>query len=228
MIYYVEDDASIRNLVIYTLKSVGYEAEGFDSSVPFLSRMKEKRPELILLDIMLPGESGLDILKKLKSSPAAMQIPVILLTALDQEDDIVTGLDLGADDYIAKPFGIMELIARVKAVLRRTAQSRTGGKVTLGAVSVDRDGRVVTVNGAERALTLKEYQLLELLMSRPDHVFERNEILDSVWSKDYFGGNHTLDAHIQTLRHKLGLAGGQIQTVYGYGYKIAKAGESGT
>ncbi len=226
MIYYVEDDASIRNLVIYTLTMTGFPARGYEHSAPFWADMHRERADLILLDLMLPGENGLSILRDLKTRPETMGIPVILITAKDSEDDIVGGLDLGADDYIAKPFGIMELTARVKAVLRRCSQTEESEVIDLDGIHMDTGRHVVEVDGREVALTLKEYELLRVLMQRPGRLIEREALIDAVWSRDYMGASHTLDAHIQTLRSKLGSRGSRIQTVYGRGYRICRTEDS--
>ena len=220
MIYYVEDDASIRNLVVYTLTMTGFPAKGFERSAPFWAEMQQEKADLILLDLMLPGENGLSILRELKTRRDTMGTPVILITAKDGEDDVVQGLDLGADDYIAKPFGIMELIARVKAVLRRCGPGEEREIIEVDEIRMDTGRHTVQVSGREIALTLKEYELLRVLMQKPGRLIEREALIDAVWSRDYMGASHTLDAHIQTLRSKLGSSGSRIQTVYGCGYRI--------
>ena len=220
MIYYVEDDASIRNLVVYTLTMTGFPAKGFERSAPFWTEMQREKADLILLDLMLPGENGLSILRDLKTRRDTMGTPVILITAKDGEDDVVQGLELGADDYIAKPFGIMELIARVKAVLRRCGPGEEREIIELDEIRMDTGRHTVQVSGREIALTLKEYELLRVLMQKPGRLIEREALIDAVWSRDYMGASHTLDAHIQTLRSKLGSSGSRIQTVYGCGYRI--------
>ena len=220
MIYYVEDDASIRNLVVYTLTITGFPAKGFERSAPFWAEMQQEKADLILLDLMLPGENGLSILRELKTRRDTMGTPVILITAKDGEDDVVQGLELGADDYIAKPFGIMELIARVKAVLRRCGPGEEREIIEVDEIRMDTGRHTVQVSGREIALTLKEYELLRVLMQKPGRLIEREALIDSVWSRDYMGASHTLDAHIQTLRSKLGSSGSRIQTVYGCGYRI--------
>ena len=220
MIYYVEDDASIRNLVVYTLTMTGFPAKGFERSAPFWAEMQREKADLILLDLMLPGENGLSILRELKTRRDTMGTPVILITAKDGEDDVVQGLELGADDYIAKPFGIMELIARVKAVLRRCGPGEEREIIELDEIRMDTGRHTVQVSGREIALTLKEYELLRVLMQKPGRLIEREALIDAVWSRDYMGASHTLDAHIQTLRSKLGSSGSRIQTVYGCGYRI--------
>ena len=220
MIYYVEDDASIRNLVVYTLTMTGFPAKGFERSASFWAEMQQEKADLILLDLMLPGENGLSILRELKTRRDTMGTPVILITAKDGEDDVVQGLELGADDYIAKPFGIMELIARVKAVLRRCGPGEDREIIELDEIRMDTGRHTVQVSGREIALTLKEYELLRVLMQKPGRLIEREALIDAVWSRDYMGASHTLDAHIQTLRSKLGSSGSRIQTVYGCGYRI--------
>ena len=220
MIYYVEDDASIRNLVVYTLSMTGFPAKGFERSAPFWAEMQQEKVDLILLDLMLPGENGLSILRELKTRRDTMGTPVILITAKDGEDDVVQGLELGADDYIAKPFGIMELIARVKAVLRRCGPGEEREIIEVDEIRMDTGRHTVQVSGREIALTLKEYELLRVLMQKPGRLIEREALIDAVWSRDYMGASHTLDAHIQTLRSKLGSSGSRIQTVYGCGYRI--------
>lgn len=220
MIYYVEDDASIRNLVVYTLTMTGFPAKGFERSAPFWAEMQREKADLILLDLMLPGENGLSILRELKTRRDTMGTPVILITAKDGEDDVVQGLELGADDYIAKPFGIMELIARVKAVLRRCGPGEEREIIEVDEIRMDTGRHTVQVSGREIALTLKEYELLRVLMQKPGRLIEREALIDAVWSRDYMGASHTLDAHIQTLRSKLGSSGSRIQTVYGCGYRI--------
>ena len=220
MIYYVEDDASIRNLVVYTLTMTGFPAKGFERSAPFWAEMQREKADLILLDLMLPGENGLSVLRELKTRRDTMGTPVILITAKDGEDDVVQGLELGADDYIAKPFGIMELIARVKAVLRSCGPGEEREIIEVDEIRMDTGRHTVQVSGREIALTLKEYELLRVLMQKPGRLIEREALIDAVWSRDYMGASHTLDAHIQTLRSKLGSSGSRIQTVYGCGYRI--------
>ena len=220
MIYYVEDDASIRNLVVYTLTMTGFPAKGFERSAPFWAEMDREKADLILLDLMLPGENGLSVLRELKTRRDTMGTPVILITAKDGEDDVVQGLELGADDYIAKPFGIMELIARVKAVLRRCGPGEDREIIEVDEIRMDTGRHTVQVSGREIALTLKEYELLRVLMQKPGRLIEREALIDAVWSRDYMGASHTLDAHIQTLRSKLSSSGSRIQTVYGCGYRI--------
>ena len=223
MIYCVEDDSAIRDLVVYTLKASGYEALGFENDAGFWAAMKEQRPEMILLDVMLPGEDGLTILQKLRSSPVTADIPVIMATAKDSEYDKVIGLDSGADDYLAKPFGMMEMVSRIKAVLRRAGRHQDL-LLSCGMISLDENKHTVTVGGKPVLLTLKEYELLKLFMDNPGRVFTRDNILQSVWGIDFSGETRTVDVHIGTLRTKLEKAGTYIQTVRGVGYKM----ETGT
>lgn len=220
MIYCIEDDNSIRDLMVYTLKAGGMEAEGFPDATLFWAAMKKNKPELILLDIMLPGEDGLSILHRLKNSPITEEIPVILATAKGSEYDKVMGLDHGADDYLAKPFGMMEMVSRVKAVLRRTAKHTAEKLLSFGDIRIDVSRHTVSVAGAEIILTLKEFDLLKLFMENPSQVFTRDQLLSIVWGTDYMGETRTVDVHIGTLRTKLGESGGCIKTVRGVGYRL--------
>ena len=216
MIYLLEDDVNICRLVTYALESQGMEAKGFDRPSLFWRAMAEQVPDLILLDIMLPEEDGLEILQRLKSSHK--DLPVLLLTARDTEFDKVRGLDLGADDYIAKPFGMMELLARIRAALRRV--EKPAETLTMGKLSLDCVAHSVTVAGEPVSLTLKEYELLRTLLSRPGAVFTRDQLLDGIWGYAFDGESRTVDVHVRTLRQKLGEAGQYIQTVRGVGYKM--------
>lgn len=220
MIYYVEDDDSIRELVVYTLNQMGMETQGFICGNEFWPAMEEKLPELILLDVMLPGEDGLTILKKLHEDAKTTDIPVMMITAKGTEFDKVKGLDLGADDYIAKPFGMSELIARVRARLRRIAPKANEEVLTIGGITIDKRGHTVRINGENIALTIKEYDLLCLLMENRGMAFSREQLLDRVWDYGYDGGTRTVDVHIQTLRAKLGDCSGMIETVRGIGYRF--------
>ena len=227
MIYCVEDDNSIRDLMIYTLTIAGFEAKGFADSASFWKEMQTGRPELILLDIMLPGEDGISILKKLRSSPTTAALPVIMATAKGSEYDRVIGLDLGvigldlgADDYLCKPFGMMEMVSRIRAVLRRTSMSEHKNYLSYGAITMDQSRHVVLVDGREVSLTLKEYDLLKLLLEHTGLVFTRDQLLSSVWDQDYSGETRTVDVHIGTLRTKLGESGEAIRTVRGVGYRL--------
>ena len=220
MIYCVEDDASIRDLMVYTLNASGYSAEGFPEAASFWAAVKENVPELVILDIMLPGEDGIEILKKLRASPVTENTPVIMATAKDSEYDKVVGLDLGADDYLGKPFGMMEMLSRIRAVLRRVTPRQERTLLRCGEITMDNTRHVVTAGGREIALTLKEYNLLKLLMENPTQVFSRDELLAAVWDDEHIGETRTVDVHVGTLRTKLGSCGGAIQTVRGVGYRM--------
>lgn len=221
MIYFVEDDNSIRKLVLYSLTSAGLEAEGFSHPQQFWEAMEQNLPQVILLDIMLPGEDGLSILKKLRDDRRTAHTQIILLTARGSEFDKVVGLDAGADDYVSKPFGMMELMARVRAALRRAGQSiDTASISTYGSLTMDSTRHLVQVDGKEVSLTLKEFQLLALLLEHHDTVFTRDQLLSTIWGYDFDGASRTVDVHIRTLRQKLGAAGMYIQTIRGIGYKL--------
>ena len=220
MIYLLEDDGSIRKLVIYALESQGFEAVGFDTPQDFWDAMSQKIPELLLLDIMLPDEDGISILKRLKSDAQTAKLPVIMLTAKNAEYDRVEGLDAGADDYISKPFGILELVARVRAVLRRTETRTDAKEYRQGDLYVCPEKHEVRVNGAEVTLTYKEFRLLCLFMENRGLVLRREVLLDRVWGLGTERENRTLDVHIRTLRAKLGTAGNYIQTVRNIGYRF--------
>jgi len=221
MIYFVEDDNSIRKLVLYSLTSAGLDAEGFAHPAEFWKAMEIKIPKVILLDIMLPQEDGISILKKLRADSRTERIQVILLTAKSSEYDKVVGLDAGADDYVAKPFGMMELVARVRSALRRAGNTDAPSpSCTLGCLTVDSARHLVQVNGEEITLTLKEFQLLALLIEHRETVFTRDNLLSTIWGYDFDGTSRTVDVHVRTLRQKLGEAGAYIQTVRGIGYKI--------
>ena len=224
MIYFVEDDNSIRKLVLYSLTSAGMEAEGFARPGVFWSALDRQIPQVVLLDIMLPEEDGISILKRLRASRKTKRLQVILLTAKGSEFDKVVGLDAGADDYVAKPFGMMELMARVRSALRRAEDAAPSVPIlSLGELSVDRGRHLVRVAGEDVALTLKEFQLLCLLLERPGTVFTRDQLLSTVWGYDFDGASRTVDVHVRTLRQKLGAAGNLVQTVRGIGYKIGEA-----
>ena len=220
MIYYVEDDDSIRELVVYTLNQMGMVTRGFTCADEFWPAMKKKLPDLVLLDVMLPGEDGLLILKKLQDDAKTTDIPVVMITAKGTEFDKVKGLDLGADDYIVKPFGMAELIARVRARLRRITSKDNDDALSIGAITLDKRGHTVRINGESIALTIKEYDLLCLLMENQGMAFSREQLLDKVWDYGYDGGTRTVDVHIQTLRAKLGDSGRMIETVRGIGYRF--------
>lgn len=221
MIYCVEDDNAIRDLMLYTLGASGFQAKGFPDSTLFWQAMTEEKPELILLDIMLPGEDGITILKRLRAASATANIPVIMATAKGSEFDKVIGLDTGADDYLVKPFGMMEMIARIKAVMRRTAP-KAEQVLTCGNIVLDETRHVVTVDGRQVVLTLKEYELLKLLMENAGQVFTRDILLSRIWGQDYLGETRTVDVHIGTLRTKLAKGGEKIETVRGVGYKMVE------
>lgn len=220
MIFCVEDDAAIRDLMLYTLTSAGFEAEGFSESTALWAALAEKTPELIMLDLMLPGEDGISILKKIRSQTATADIPIILATAKGTEYDKVFGLDLGADDYLAKPFGMMEMISRVKAVLRRTAPQKKIRTLRVGELTMNMGEHTVEAAGKRVTLTLKEYELLQKFMENPGLVFTREQLLQNVWGADFIGETRTVDVHIGTLRTKLGACGEYIETVRGVGYRM--------
>lgn len=220
MIYLLEDDDSIRELVIYTLNSQGMEAHGFPLPSLFWSAMADQTPSLVLLDIMLPEEDGISVLRKLRSSARTAGLPIIMLTAKGTEFDKVLGLDSGADDYISKPFGMMELLSRVRALLRRTQPK--ADVYRCGALMVDPSRHTVTAGGRDVALTQKEFEMLCLLLKNQGQVLSREQLLDTVWGYAFTGESRTVDVHIRTLRQKLGDAGSCIETVRGYGYKISR------
>lgn len=220
MIYYVEDDDSIRELVVYTLNQMGMETQGFTCGGEFWPAMEKKLPELILLDVMLPGEDGLLILKKLHDDAKTTDIPVMMITAKGTEFDKVKGLDLGADDYIVKPFGMAELIARVRARLRRVSPKLDADVLTIGRLTLDKRAHSVRLDQQTLPLTMKEYDLLCLLMENQGMAFSREQLLDRIWDYGYDGGTRTVDVHIQTLRAKLGECSGMIETVRGVGYRF--------
>lgn len=224
MIYCVEDDKNIRDLVIYTLESTGMEAAGFGDGKSFKAALKEKKPALVLMDIMLPGEDGLSLLNELKTTSATKEIPVIMVTAKGSEYDKVIGLDSGADDYITKPFGMMELVSRIKAVLRRTAPEKKE-ILKAGILKLNVKKHEVTVEDKEVVLTLKEFELLEKLLKNSGIVMKRDRLLEEIWGYDYVGETRTVDVHIRTLRQKLGKAGDLIETVRGVGYRIGAEDE---
>ena len=222
MIYLLEDDESIRKLVVYALESQSFTARGFETPDQFWKAMDQETPELILLDIMLPEEDGISILKRLRANAATSGLPVIMLTAKNKEYDRVEGLDAGADDFISKPFGIMELVARIRAVLRRAEPKPETTVYEFGILYICPERHEVQVNGEPVALTYKEYMLLQLLMENRGLVLTREVLLDRIWGLGSERENRTLDVHIRTLRAKLGAAGSYIQTVRGMGYQIAE------
>ena len=221
MIYLLEDDGSIRDFVIYTLNSQGLPARGFPLPSEFWKAVEEEVPELVLLDIMLPEEDGLTVLKKLRQDGRTAAVPVIMLTAKGTEYDKVVGLDSGADDYVAKPFGMLELLSRIRVQLRRTHRDTQEVRYRYGVLEVDPGRHTVHVSGEAVSLTQKEFEVLRLLLAHRGQVFSREQLLEQVWGYAYTGESRTVDVHIRTLRQKLGPAGAYIETVRGYGYKIA-------
>ena len=219
-IYIVEDDKNIREIEMFALKNSGYAVEEFENAKSFFSKTAEKVPDLVLLDIMLPDMDGLEIVKKLRSRPDTVRIPIILVTAKTTELDKVKGLDIGADDYLTKPFGVMELISRVKALLRRSRALQDDKQLVIGDITLDSERREVHVGGELCELTFKEFELLKLLMVNAGIVLHRDTIMSDVWGTDYEGESRTLDMHIKTLRQKLGEAGNMKKTVRNVGYKM--------
>lgn len=224
MIFCVEDDSNIRELVVYTLESTGFKARGYEDGSSFLKALALETPELILLDIMLPGEDGMELLKKLKASPKTRDIPVIMVTAKGAEYDKVKGLDSGADDYVTKPFGMMELVSRIKAVLRRSSSMNAHSEdtVVLGDIEINTKKHEVTAAGEVVNLTLKEYELLKRLMKNSNIVLTRDQLLEDIWGYDFDGETRTVDVHVRTLRQKLGKSGERIETVRGVGYRMSE------
>ena len=220
MIYCVEDDASIRELMLYTLRASGFEAEGFCDGAALFAALEKHRPRLITLDIMLPGMDGIEILKKLRGMADTASIPVIMASAKGTEYDRVLGLDLGADDYLAKPFGMLEMVSRIRAVLRRTGRAQASPRLRLGGLEMDPDAHTVLAEGVRVELTLKEFDLLHLFLKHPGRVYTRDQLLEKVWGGEYFGETRTVDVHIGTLRTKLGACGEYIRTVRGVGYRM--------
>jgi two-component system alkaline phosphatase synthesis response regulator PhoP len=219
MIYCVEDDDAIRDIEVYTLRSTGFEAEGFTDGAGLFEALQRKLPKLIMLDIMLQGEDGLELLKRLKSSAATKDIPVIMATAKGTEYDKVRGLDQGADDYLAKPFGMMEMVSRVRAVLRRTTTEKPRF-LMIGGLELSLDEHKVMTDGKPVVLTLKEFELLRALLEHPGIVLTRDQLLTDIWGMDYDGETRTVDVHIRTLRQKLGTYGDLVETVRGVGYRM--------
>ena len=223
MIYFVEDDDSIRELVLYTLNNAGYEAKGFPKPSLFWEAVQIERPRLVLLDIMLPEEDGLQILKKLRSVSSTSRVPIMMLTAKSTEYDKVIGLDYGADDYLPKPFGMMELIARVKALLRRAEVVDGDKEYVIGTLRITPSRHKVSVDGKELSLTLKEFEMLTLFAENQGIVFTRDQLLTKIWGYAFDGESRTVDVHIRSLRQKLGDAGKMIETVRGIGYKLGES-----
>lgn len=224
MIFCVEDDSNIRELVVYTLKTTGFQARGFEEGKSFLEALALETPDLILMDIMLPGEDGISLLKRLKNSSKTRDIPVIMVTAKGAEYDKVKGLDLGADDYVTKPFGMMELVSRIKAVLRRSgaAKKKAEDIIVSGSLEINTKKHEVKADGEVIGLTLKEYELLKRLMENPNIVMTRDSLLEEIWGYDFDGETRTVDVHIRTLRQKLGKCGERVETVRGVGYRISE------
>ena len=223
MIHVVEDDAGVRELELYTLRTAGYEAAGFGEPAEFRRALQESLPDLVILDVMLPGEDGMSLLRSLRQDARTRRLPVILVTARDAEMDKVNGLDAGADDYLTKPFGVMELLARVRAILRRSGEEKAEDVLTHGPIMLDRLRHRVTAEGAEVVLTHMEFELLAFLMAHPGQALTREVLLDDVWGMAYAGDTRTVDVHIRTLRQKLGESGSLIATVRGVGYRLEDA-----
>ena len=220
MIYCVEDEQSIRELMLYALRASGFEADGFEDGASLFAALEHAQPRLILLDIMLPGMDGMEILKKLRSAAATAHIPVILASAKGTEYDKVLGLDMGADDYLAKPFGMMEMVSRIRAVLRRSSESQKTPLLRFGQLQMDPLSHTLQVDGSRVELTLKEFEILKLFLEHPGRVFSRDQLLEKIWGTHYVGETRTVDVHIGTLRTKLGICGDYIRTVRGVGYRM--------
>lgn len=220
MIYCVEDDLSIRELMLYTLRASNFEAQGFEDGRELFAALEQAKPQLLLLDLMLPEMDGLEILKRIRANPETKGIPVIIASAKGTEYDKVRGLDMGADDYLAKPFGMMEMVSRIRAVLRRTNPDGEEKILTMGGLRLEVESRRVLVHGEKVELTLKEFEILKLFLEHPGRVYTREQLLERIWSTDYFGETRTVDVHIGTLRTKLGTCGDGIRTVRGVGYKM--------
>ena len=220
MIWCVEDDTAIRDIEVYALQSTGFEARGFADGDSFWEALQQERPELVVLDVMLPGADGVELLKRIRSTAGLEDLPVIMATAKGAEYDKIQSLDLGADDYVVKPFGVMELISRIKAVLRRYQPAPVQKLLKLGGLCVNLDEHTVTVDGERVALTYKEYELLRLFLSQPGAAFTRDQLFAQIWGEDYVGETRTVDMHIRTLRQKLGTYGRFIETVRGVGYRL--------
>ena len=220
MIWCVDDDRTIRDIEVYTLEQMGFKARGFADGPSMLEALTSEIPELIILDIMMPKMDGTEVLKKLRTDPKYKDIPVIMATAKGTEMDKIVGLNSGADDYLVKPFGIMEMVARVNAVLRRTNKSPSSTGLVVGDIVLKEREHIVTVSGESITLTLKEFDLLKLFMHNVELVFSRDQLMKEIWGSEYVGESRTVDMHIKTLRQKLGNAGGQVKTVIGVGYKL--------
>ena len=220
MIWCVEDDPSIRDIEVYALSSTGFEARGFEDGDSFWDALQSEKPELVVLDVMLPGRDGVTLLKMMKASEELREIPVIMATAKGSEYDKIQSLDLGADDYLVKPFGIMEMVSRVKAVLRRCRPKTSNSLLKLDGLVLNPGEHTVSIDGERIALTYKEYELLHLFLSQPGIAFTREQLLSNVWNTEYFGETRTVDMHIRTLRQKLGSYGHIIETVRNVGYRL--------
>lgn len=220
MIWCVDDDSTIRDIEVYTLEQTGFDARGFADGISMLEALKTETPELIILDIMMPEMDGIEVLKKLRTDSVYKDIPVIMATAKGTEMDKIGGLNSGADDYLVKPFGVMEMVARVKAVLRRTTKEATSTDIIVGNITLKETEHKVIADGEKVELTHKEFEMLKLFMQNPNMVFSRDKLMSEIWGMDYIGETRTVDMHIKTLRHKLGNAGGQIKTVIGVGYRL--------
>lgn len=220
MIWCVDDDSTIRDIEVYTLTQTGFEAKGFADGLSMLEALKSEKPDLIVLDIMLPQTDGIKVLKEIRKNPTTAKIPVIMATAKGSEMDKIQGLDTGADDYLVKPFGVMEMVSRIKAVLRRCDDTHCSDIITLGNITLNNKSHTVAVKSENVTLTFKEFEILKLFMQNPGTVFSRDKLLSSVWGIDFLGESRTVDMHIKTLRQKLGTAGNYIETVIGVGYKM--------
>ena len=220
MIWIVDDDSTIRDIEVYTLNTTGFEAKGFPGGGPMFEALKTETPELIVLDIMMPGDDGITILKKLRSNPSTKDIPIIMATAKGTEMDMITGLDTGADDYLVKPFGIMTLVSRIKAVLRRCGKQKSDTLLSAHGIVMDTESHEVRVYGEDVELTKKEFAILLLFLRSPGKVYTRENLMSEVWGAEYCGESCTVDMHIKTLRQKLGEASGCIKTVVGIGYRM--------
>ena len=220
MIYCVEDDSGIRELMVYTLRTSGYEAQGFYDGTAFFAALDRELPELVMLDIMLPGMDGMEILRRIRSNPVTARLPVIMATARGAEFDKVTGLDSGADDYLAKPFGMMEMVSHIRAVLRRVQPLPREQTLRIGKLELNQQEHTVRSGGCAVQLTLKEYELLRLFLTNPGRAFTRDQLLVKIWGMDYLGETRTVDVHIGTLRTKLGACGEYIRTIRGVGYRL--------
>ena len=220
MIWCVDDDNTIRDIEVYTLVKTGFEAKGFADGISMLEALKTEKPELVVLDIMLPGKDGVDVLKEIRNNPETCKIPVIMATAKGTEMDKIQGLDTGADDYLVKPFGVMEMVSRIKAVLRRCEPNEAEKELRVGNITLNDQKHMVTVMGEKVTLTFKEFEILKLFMSHPGVVYSRDKLLSEIWGSEYLGESRTVDMHIKTLRQKLGEAGKHIETVIGVGYRL--------